>query len=68
MEQGSIFMKKEAEGMTEKEQLGTLIDSYTNLQRIKAADNRDKEIAYQLAAVRAKLEAYGIMVENLDLN
>lgn len=68
MEQGSIFMTKEAEGMTEKEQLGMLIDSYTNLQRIKAADDKDKEIGYQLAAVRAKLEAYGIVVENLDLD
>lgn len=68
MEQGSIFMTKEAEGMTEKEQLGMLIDSYTNLQRIKAADDKDKEIEYQLAAVRAKLEAYGIVVENLDLD
>lgn len=54
--------------MTEKEQLGMLIDSYTNLQRIKAADDKDKEIGYQLAAVRAKLEAYWIVVENLDLD
>jgi hypothetical protein len=38
------------------------------LQRIKAADDREKEIQYQLKVTKAKLEALGIISENLDIN
>ena len=54
--------------MTEKEQAALLIDSYTNLQRIKAAHDKDTEIEYQIKATKAKLEALGIVTENLDIN
>lgn len=54
------------ERMTEKEQATALIDEYTRLQRIKAAKDRDEEIEYQIKTTRAKLEALGIMTEQLD--
>lgn len=52
--------------MTEKEQATALIEEYTKLQRIKAAQNRDEEIDYQIKTAKAKLEALGIVTENLD--
>ena len=53
--------------MTEKERAAFLIDNYTNLQRIKAARDKESEIEYQIAATKAKLEALGIVTENLNL-
>ncbi len=53
--------------MTEKEQIAILIDQYTNLQRIKAAADREKEVEYQLRTTKAKLEAMGIVTEDLDI-
>lgn len=55
------------EDMTEKEQATLLIDEYTKLQRIKSATDREKEIEYQLKTTKAKLEALGIITENLDI-
>lgn len=55
------------EAMTEKEQIAILIDQYTDLQRIKKASDKDKEIDYQLLTTKAKLEAMGIVTENLEL-
>ncbi len=54
------------EPMTEKQQAVALIEEYTRLQRIKAAPNRDEEIDYQINTAKAKLEALGIVAENLD--
>ncbi len=54
------------EAMNEKEQLTTLMDKYIDLQRIKAATDRDSEIEYQIRTTKAKLEAIGVMTENLD--
>ena len=54
-------------GMTEKEQAALLIDSFTNLQRIKAAADRDREIDYQLKTTLAKLQALGISTEDLEI-
>ena len=45
-----------------------LIDMYTNLQRILASDDMRKEAEYQLEAVRAKLEAMGIVTSKLDIS
>lgn len=59
---------KEVDTMTDKEQTNMLIDIYTNLQRIKTAADRDKEIDYQIKAAKAKLEASGIVTENLDIH
>jgi hypothetical protein len=60
---------REMEGleMTEKEQATFLIDTFTNLQRIKASEDRDHEIDYQLTVTRAKLEALGIVTEDLTI-
>lgn len=58
---------EEMREMTEKEQIAILIDQYTDLQRIKAASDKDKEIAYQIKATKAKLEAMGIVTEDLDM-
>ena len=52
---------------SEKEMINTLIDSYTSLQRIKNADDSEKEINYQLKILKAKLESFGIITSNLEL-
>ncbi len=65
---GTFWGKEEhMEDMTEKEQATLLIDEYTKLQRIKSATDREKEIEYQLKTTKAKLEALGIVTENLDI-
>lgn len=55
------------ENMTEKEQIAILIDQYTDLQRIKAAENKERELEYQIKTTKAKLEALGIVTEDLDI-
>lgn len=55
------------ESMTEKEQATLLIEEYAKLQRIKASDDREKEIDYQIRTTKAKLEALGIVTEDLDM-
>ena len=54
------------EGMTEGQLAAVLIDKYIDLQRIKAASDRENEIEYQIRTTKAKLETLGIMTENLD--
>lgn len=54
--------------MTEKEQMTMLIENYTDLQRIKSAVDKDKEIDYQIKTVKAKLSALGITTEDLDIH
>lgn len=54
--------------MTEKEQIAVLIDQYTDLQRIKFAEDREKEIEYQIKTTKAKLEAMGIVTEDLNID
>lgn len=53
--------------MTEKEQAAILIDIYIDLQRIQKAEDRDKELSNQLRKAKAKLEALGIVTENLTI-
>lgn len=53
--------------MPEKEQATNLMDKFIDLQRIKAAGDKDKEIDYQLKTTKAKLEALGIVTENLEI-
>lgn len=57
----------EALEMTEKEQAAIMIDIYTDLQRIKIAEDKDKELSNQLRKAKAKLEALGIVTENLTI-
>ncbi len=52
---------------SDKEMINNLIDTYSNLQRIKKADNTEKELNYQLTLVKAKLESFGIVTTDLDL-
>ena len=63
-----LLGKEVNETMTEKEQVTMLIDCYTNLQRIMVASDMQKEVAYQLRAVKAKLEALGVVTEDLDIH
>lgn len=51
--------------MTDKEQTANMIDIYTDLQRIKNAQDRDKEIDNQMRKAKAKLEAFGVVVEDI---
>jgi len=60
-------LRKEVDVMTEKEQMTMLIDNYTNLQRIRSAADKDKEVDYQIKATKAKLEALGVVTEELDI-
>lgn len=53
--------------MSEVEKIAMLIDAYANLQRIKFADDRDKEIDYQIKGVKAKLAVFGVATEGLDI-
>lgn len=52
---------------SDKEMINNLIDVYSNLQRIKKAADTEKELEYQIALVKAKLESFGIVTENLDM-
>ena len=51
----------------DKEIIINLIDSYSNLQRIKKANASEKELDYQLKVLKAKLESFGIVTTDLDL-
>ena len=53
--------------MTDKEQIAMMIDIYTDLQRIANAADRDKEIRNQIKKARTKLEAFGVVVEDLKM-
>ncbi len=57
--------KNEEEGMTEQQLVVNLIDVYMELQRIKRAKDKEKELENQLRVVRAKLEVFGIHAEDL---
>ncbi len=52
---------------SDKEMINNLIDTYANLQRIKTAENTEKELDYQLTLVKAKLESFGIVTSELDI-
>lgn len=53
--------------MNEKEMIEKLIDKYTDLQRIKNAACPEKEVDYQLAITKAKLESCGIVTSDLEM-
>lgn len=52
---------------SDKEMINNLIDNYTSLQRIKMADNAEKELDYQIKILKVKLESFGIVTTDLDL-
>lgn len=51
----------------DKEIINNLIDTYSNLQRIKNSDDAEKELDYQITLVKAKLESFGIVTSELDI-
>ena len=53
---------------SDKELIHNLIDKFTDLQRIKGAADMQKELDYQMMITKAKLEAMGVMAENLEWN
>ena len=53
---------------SEKEMINNLIDSYTSLQRIKNAADTEEELNYQLKILKAKLESFGIITTDLELD
>ncbi|MFR0987433.1 MAG: hypothetical protein ACLSFZ_13810 [Frisingicoccus sp.] len=53
--------------MNEKEMINNLIDKYTDLQRIKTAEDSEREIDYQLRVLKAKLNLC-IITSDLDMN
>lgn len=53
--------------MNELELKEQAIREFVNLQRLKAATDKEKEIAYQERVLRAKLQAFGIPTEELEL-
>ncbi|MCD7842991.1 MAG: hypothetical protein LUG56_11035 [Lachnospiraceae bacterium] len=56
----------EVAGMTEKELKDQIIREYVNLQRLKNAEDRDKELAYQEKILKARLQSLGIPTEELE--
>ena len=57
-----------SDDMNEKEMINNRIDNYTSLQRIKKAENSEKEIDYQIRILKAKLESFGIITSELEMN
>ena len=51
--------------MPERKPATNLIDIYTDLLRIKQAEDKEKEVNNQLRKAKAKLEALGVVVEDL---
>ncbi|MBE5939977.1 MAG: hypothetical protein E7266_06215 [Lachnospiraceae bacterium] len=55
--------------MTKEEMINVLIEQYANLQRIKRAEKAEnEELDYQIRVTKARLEAFGVLTENLDIN
>ena len=54
---------------TEKELITVMIDKYTDLQRIKKAndDHENTEFDYQLKVIKNKLSALGIPTEEYEM-
>lgn len=52
--------------MTEKELKDQTIREYVNIQRIKHAADKDKELEYQEKVLKARLQSLGVPTEDLD--
>lgn len=51
--------------MNDKEQVAIAIDAYANLLRIQQADDKEREIANQMSVLKAKLQAYGVIIDEI---
>ncbi len=52
--------------MTEKELKDQTIREYVNIQRIKHAEDKEKELEYQEKVLKARLQSLGVPTEDLD--
>ena len=52
--------------MTDKEMIASTIERYAAIRRIENAQNRDDEIQNQKIELRAKLQTFGVNLEDLD--
>lgn len=57
---------EEKEDFTEKELMIKLMDQYVNLQRIKNAADREREIDYQIQITKAELDIFGVPADILE--
>ena len=51
--------------MTKEELAAAMIDVYTNLLRIKNSQDKEVEVDNQLCIAKAKLQALGVVVDDL---
>ena len=58
---------QEVEVMTKEELVATEITRYMDLLRVKQAADKEKEVDNQLRESRAKLESFGVTIENLKI-
>jgi hypothetical protein len=70
--EGQVFNWKgennmEVLDMNELELKEQAIKEFVNLQRVKTAENKDREIEYQEKVLKARLQALGIPTEDLEL-
>ncbi len=56
----------EVNEMSDNELKEQLIREYVNIQRLKNADDRDKELAYQEKVPKVTLQTIGISTEDLE--
>lgn len=56
-----------SEDMNELELKEQAIKEFVNLQRLKTATDRDKELEYQEKVLKARLQALGIPTEDLEI-
>lgn len=61
------LLKMEVDKMTDKEIIANAITRFMNLQRIDKAADRDAEIRNQYKELKAQLEAFGVVVEDLTI-
>lgn len=59
---------KEVDTVSDAELRDKLFQQYIDLQRIKSAADKEKEIDYQIKTVKARLEAIGVTTEDLDIH
>ncbi len=55
------------EDMNELELKEQAIKEFVNLQRLKTAVDRDKELEYQEKVLKARMQALGIPTEDLEI-
>lgn len=54
--------------MTKEEMINQIIEEYTKIQRIIKAPDQQKEIENQRRILEAKLQAFGVVTEKLEID